>query len=36
VMQTSEAAARRNVFEALRRLRGELDPQISTGSEGAR
>ena len=30
VMQTSEAAARRNVFEALRRLRAELD----AGPEG--
>ncbi len=26
VMQTSPEAARRNVFEGLRRLRGELDP----------
>ncbi len=26
VMQTSAEAARRNVFEGLRRLRGELDP----------
>ena len=32
VMQTSEAAARRNVFEALKRLRD--DPEFATGTRG--
>jgi RNA polymerase sigma factor (sigma-70 family) len=30
-MQTSEAAARRNVFEGLRRLRAELEPSTVEG-----
>jgi len=30
MMQTSEAAARRNVFEALRRLRSQLEPWPTT------
>jgi RNA polymerase sigma factor (sigma-70 family) len=36
VMQISEAAVRRNVFEGLRRLRRELDPNNRTGSPTTR